>query len=276
MASVIPSPIGTWKKILIATKDTIAGGVTWLAYEFIGEINQAPVDEGGAEADTWRKFVIKFEDITSLDAADDQQLAIDVVNMTSGAVDNTWTEGDYQAVAGQLGTFLDNSAGHFVSRLKATRIDAYIRAYAPIPQNYVPGSRIKHFVDSGPPQWSLALNKGFAGGANTAPQACSTITEVTAARRHWGRNYMPTIASSMVDTSGRYSTVPMEAMLGYWVTLYEALMNAEYLPVVPTCVADNQPRHALQGVTALRIDDTLDVIRRRRFENPRQVLELPV
>ena len=272
----IPSPVGAWKKILIATKDAVTAGVTYLSYEYIGEMQQAPSAAGGADADTWRKFVMKWEDTTSLDPADDQQLAIEVVNMTGGVVDNSWTEGDYMAVAGQLGTFMDGLVTTTCARLRCTRIDAYVRAYAPLPANYEPGQKVKHFVDSGPPVWNLAVNKTGTGGNDMAPQVCSTITEMTAARKHWGRNYMPTIGSASVDSRGRLLPATQTQLLTWWHALYEALSNAEYLPVVPSVFANSVPTHALQGITGVRIDDTLDVIRRRRFNNPSTVTQLPV
>lgn len=259
----IPSPVGPWKKVLIYVKDTVISGVTYLAYEYAAEMDAASTEPGEAGADAWRKFTLKYENTLSNAAADDQYLSIEVVNLTGGQVDGSWTSGDYQAVQGVLGTLVDSLAGYITGYLTCTQLTAYARAFAPYGTTTSDG-KIKHFVDSGPPLFIHNWTKPSTGGQNAIPQACTTVTEMTATRAHWGRNFLPTLAPGNIGAGGRILTPVMQGILDAWDNAYTQLSNAEYLPVVPSTMANKVAAHTLQGVTGLRIDDVPDIQRRRR------------
>jgi len=276
VALPIPSPVGKWKKILIAVKDTVVSGVTYLAYEFVGEMDAAGSDPDDPNASTWRRFVYTFEDTTSNDPADNQQVSFEIVNMTGGSVDGSWTDADYNGCHVYLHQIFTTLAATFASRYHLTKVEAYVRAFNAYGGTYTPGVYYKHFADSGAPAWMANLNTPMAGDGRAAAQACSSFTERTPSRRHWGRTYLPTLGIGAYDTNGRVRGPAVDAIASAVHLAYDTLMANDWIPVVVTTMANRVPTHALQGVTAISVDDVPDVIRRRRLKNNVHVAVAPL
>jgi len=259
--------VAPWAKVIWKTKDTIISGITWLLYDQVEELLGAPSGGSTEVADFWMRYQYRFSDIVSQDDADDQYVSFDILNHTDGQVDSTWTGSDFTNVHSQLYQALQRIGGQLSGRLTISHVAAYAQAFNAVPPEGAIPNGYSDIVPSGGPSWQLALNSPCTGGSNMAPQVCSTVTEETPARRHWGRIYLPTVGSGAV-VNGRLA--PTEELL-YADAIHDAylsLMGSDYTPVVVSTRANKgQVVHALQGITGVRTDDVLDVVRRRRFKN---------
>jgi hypothetical protein len=210
-----------------------------------------------------------FEDTVSADTADDQQVSIDILNVTSGLPDSTWTETDYTTAASYIDAIAAVFLQHAAARYHYTRLDAYIRAFRPYTDP-------KPFALSGAPDWSATKNAIAIGTGSSAPQTSSTVTEVTPSRRHWGRMYSPGLDAGSILASGRLSATTVDGIVNTISARYEDLMQWQLFPVVPTTRVDGVAKRTLQAVTGIKVDDVLDVQRRRRFKHPTHSLEVGV
>lgn len=119
---------------------------------------------------------------------------------------------------------------------------------------------------------------GTAGASPQLPPQCAhTVTERTSSKRHWGRWYLPGTQGSALDNTGLLGTGPLGTFLTASVTLYNAARAAGSLPVVWSIQKPERPKKphgtlppapaAAYEVTSLQMDDLVDVIRSRRFQN---------
>jgi len=265
-----------WTKIAWKTRDTIVSGVTWLLLDRIEEMNGTPSDDQGDPADYWMKFQYRISDIVSQDTADDQVVSFNVVNHTNGIIDPTWNDDDFGWVEAALtGIFLD-TADRYSGRLTLTDVKAYAQSFNAIPPEGGIPNGYNDIVASGGPLWARTLNVPFVGASNMAPQVCSSVTEETPSRRHWGRFYLPTLAAGAL-ANGRVGTGTVDALANATSNAYNELFASDFQPVVVSTRANKgKVVHALQGVTGVRCDDVPDIIRRRRFKNALYHKILPV
>jgi hypothetical protein len=138
----------------------------------------------------------------------------------------------------------------------------------------------------GGPDWGV--------GATCPPQISCTVTEETGSRRHWGRFYIPGIAVGALDTDGSLLDARANSIAQLAATLYDSWQSRGVTPIVLGSIAPGQsltniiPVPIIGGtfdrwigknqtdervrvafpVTRVRVDDVLDVQRRRRFESP--------
>lgn len=268
----LPSPPATlppWAKVLYYVAETVAIGVGFLNFDFGAPMSSTGGAAGGPDPDTWRRFVLHFADNQSAEPADDQVFTVDVVNLTDGQVDSTWNQSDYDQAMYALGSFAAALRSHIVSRLVCDRISAYVMAFRPY-------SELKPFAESGPPEFVQAQAYAGAAGPNVGPQGCSTITEETPSRAHWGRIYSPTIGTTSIGNDGRLTGAARSALATALHDTYAALMTNQLYPVVPTTQVDKVPARTLQAVTGVRVDDVLDVHRSRRHKFAQNRTILPV
>lgn len=121
---------------------------------------------------------------------------------------------------------------------------------------------------------------GTGVGQSCPPQVAASVTEVTRIAKSWGRFYLPAVITGVIDGSGRLGATHLNGTNGLLtksVTLYDGL-NTDGTPVVVYSAAKParktkrgldlppQPARAL-AVESLQVDDTLDVIRSRRYEH---------
>lgn len=267
----LPSPPPTlplWAKVVYYIAETIAIGVSFAHFDWGSPFNSTDTAEG-EQAGTWRRYVSKWEDTSSSQTADDQYYTVDVVNITNGQVDGTWNDTDYNNVQQLLNTYNGLIASSICNRYQNTQIAAYIMGFTPY-------SNPKPFAKSGSPVKVWAVTHTGAGGSTGAPQVCTTVTEETPVRKHWGRMYLPTLGGSTIDVNGRLQVANVDAIAQAAHDTYGALMNNQYFPVVCTTQSEKQPLRALQTVTGVRVDDVVDVHRSRRhkFAAHRKILPL--
>lgn len=239
-----------------------------MAYEYAAELPTGELPVEGPEAGTWRRFVYTFENTVSGELADDQQMTWDVANVTDGLVDPTWNDTDYTTVTTGLNPLVQAIMGAVSSTLTCTSVKAYVRGYRAY-------SDPKPFIDGGPPQWVETF--ALPGGASSTvpPQGSSTLTEITASRRHWGRTYIPTIGASAIDVNGRLKTTEVDRIMAVAQTQYLYLWNNQFPVVIPTTQSAKVPTRVLQSVSAVRMDDVLDVQRSRRHKSALYRVTLP-
>lgn len=140
---------------------------------------------------------------------------------------------------------------------------------------------------AGGPDWGT-------GVTGLPPQCSSTVTELTDWRRHWGRFYIPGLATNYLATDGSLGSQAVtgfadaaEALYNSWnskgvtcVVLGSVKQDINVGVVFPNAIAGNlferwigkdltdTRRRVAFPVTGIRVDDVIDVQRRRRFEAP--------
>lgn len=250
--SPIPAPLPVWAKALLQIAPLVSGYL----YDVLTYANEAP------SVMQWRKLMVKAHITAGTPAAaDDAWCSWDLINITGGNVDNSWTTADYAACEARFDTFWTAYKPNFASWATISEYRWYVREFTPIG----PGNPFK---DSGPPARVTA--KAIAGTATSGaiPQASTTITEKTPWPHHWGRTYLPFFANQNI-ANGRLTTAVVDTLATAAQTLYAGLATDEFFPVVPVTSIKKDPARALVAVTNVQVDDVPDVVRRRR---PRNVL----
>lgn len=271
LQAVLPQPPPTlppWAKVLWYLAETVAIGVTYLQFDSGQEIQPTAGTPDDPTATTWRRFQMVYENNISVERADDQVFTIDLVNYTNNAIDNTWTPADYTVCDTNIGVFCATLVSVIPTWLTLTQIRAYRMTFNPY-------TNPKPFAASGAPEYMSTKNVPGTGGGLVAPQATTTVTELTPVRKHWGRFYLPTMASSVYAAGGRLATAQVDAIAAAANKMYGDLAANQFYPVVPVVQVDKQPVRALQGVTQVRVDDVGDVVRRRRYRSPNHTKTLP-
>lgn len=109
-----------------------------------------------------------------------------------------------------------------------------------------------------------------SAGTNTSamlpPQCSTTITEEITGRTHWGRFYLPGLASdsSVLTDDGRLAAGARAAINDAIAAAYQALNTGNIKPVVWTRIGTDPP--SVQEIIATRVDDIIDIQRRRRWQ----------
>jgi hypothetical protein len=134
--------------------------------------------------------------------------------------------------------------------------------------------------DGSPGEVDFVQPKALAGlSANAAlpPQVACSITEILGAesRRHWGRFYLPGLATHTLATDGSWLPAHVVTIADQAAILYNAWTTTEVQPIV---WVGRAPAGAsgFAAVTEIRVDNIPDVIRRRRFEDVSQRETRPI
>lgn len=213
----------------------------------------------------WRRLQAIYTRATPTGTQEDKAVCtFDFVNITSGAIDGSWTAGDYTTVEGILDTMFTGIAGNQSNKVTLSQYRWYARAFLPVGQERPIKGGVNYFADSLIPE--RVVSKSIVGGSSNAIQmpyqVALSVTEKTPLPKHWGRFYIPNPAAVGFDAFGRW--MYSSAIAGYVGTAYDDLADANFYAVVPVGKS-----RALLGVTSLQVDDVPDVQRRRR---PRQTL----
>jgi len=244
--------------------------VIWVAPFVVGFLEN--LIDSGAEAPAdleWRKLNFRWQNTTSArDATDDNYVGFDFLNITSGAVDNTWTTGDYTTMEALADTFATSLGTVIPSNHDLMNYRWYRRGFNPY-------SSSKPFKESGPPL--RVTTKNIVGGAASSmpPQVALSVTEKTPWPSHWGRFYLPLGSGTIIASGGKIATSTVDAVANATNTFYNAAANAGFYPVVPVTQVNKTAQRLLLGVTQIQVDDVADVIRRRRYAAPTYKKILP-
>lgn len=117
---------------------------------------------------------------------------------------------------------------------------------------------------SGDPAFTITGGTAAATGSASAelpPQIAMTITLITAIRRRWGRIYIPGLTTAALDT-GRIGASTISTLANDFQAFGESLRGSGQGLVVW-----HRAGWTPEDVTSIRIDDTWDVQRRRRWDH---------
>jgi len=222
-----------------------------------------------ATPDEWRRWTAHFDVVDSAEPSDDFVTSFDIVNITGGAVDSSWTEADYGAVY----TYLSQLCIDWAARMQVGVTFNELRAYR---MSFRPVTDPKPFFLSGPPERAYGFGTPGVATAHQAPQVAYTTTELTPYRKHWGRNYWPAPGALNQILGGHIDPNFVDAWIQIVHDAYQGLMSNEFFPVVAVTQIDKAPARALLTLNGVQMDDVPDVIRRRRPENPTHLKVLPL
>lgn len=244
------------KWLVRSAGQAIPAGLAWLGSDLVSQ-PEAP------DTLEWRRFVIKWTRLTPVGTVEDfAQFKLDLVNITSDELDVTWTDADYAAVKTPIQTFCTAQLPRIAGSQTFSELRAYAMRFNPAPDPARP------FAETGSPRYVTTLT-GTGSIANTLPyQVAPTVTFRTAWARHWGRIYLPTPPTTMIDTNGRLTSTYTTSTGTAAKTMLSSLHDAGFYPVVPVGQLDKNSFHALLGITAVVVDDVPDIQRRRRAKQP--------
>lgn len=259
--SAYPTPVPVYAK-LAGYYDTLA--------PFDWAMDAIDYAESIGSDDTWRRLEVRYKNTAvGATSADDAFTTFDISNITAGAWDSSWTTADFTAAEGKFDTFFGALIPYCPSYFTVAEYRWYTRKFTPLPTSpIVPPNRDKPFEDSGPPV--RITSKAIIGTSspNTLPQMAATITERTPWPGHWGRNYFPVSAGSVLGTTGRIASTVITTMLNAADTLHSTLATAGFQIVIPVTQFNKQPHRCVLQTSQLEMDDIADIIRRRRWRNP--------
>lgn len=211
---------------------------------------------------SWTRWHVRWTKNTPAGVSEDLgEFKMDVLNITSGAVDNSWTSADLLVV-------------HNALYALRTALLPYLHSSQVFQQNVAYKMKFnnamdpkKPFLPTGPPVYlsSVSAQAGTGTGLQ-AYQVSGSVTFKTAFPRHWGRSYLPTPPNARLDTYGRFDSTYRSGVANAFRTCFDTLQAADMFPVIPLTQAEKQPLHALLGALEIQVDDIPDVIRRRRVK----------
>lgn len=263
----LPNPTSGWKlvKFLLRKADTLIPPA--LAYLSVS----AEREEAVADP-RWVRVVHVFQRATPTGTSEDfAQFKLDLVNITGGAIDNSWIASDVAAVEAALTTFWTTMRPEVCSIATLKERRYYAMGFNPTDPG--PGNRNASngsaFLNTGPPFNIVSVGSPGTGAGSMPYQVATSCTFKTAWAKHWGRAYVPNPwhTAGLVDANGRLVAAHRTAVADAFHDLFDTLANGDFLAVVPVTDLDKQTFHGLLGVTQAVVDDVPDVIRRRR---PRQ------
>lgn len=216
----------------------------------------------------WRKVMLIWSDNTAGGISADQCVTtLDLTNITGGALDSSWTTGDYTTCEGLMDTFVTAFKPYTQQRLKFTGYRWYKRQFTDVPSSPLPaGTRDEPFKDSGPPTRITTKSVTSTSTQVAVPQSAITVTKRTPWPHHWGRNYLPGIGAESLDITGRIKPAACDAIALAFHNLVTGLAAADFQVVVPCTQFDKDPIRALLQITSISVDDVVDVHRSRRLK----------
>lgn len=258
----LPAPLPLWAKVVIQ----VAPFALAQLYDYVTDHA-----EHDAEDMEWRRVQLVFTRTAPSGYGEDVATTkFDIMNITGGAPDSTWTTGDYTACETALNTWWTStktlvSANHTLKEFRWYRM-----RFAPILPGITNPKDDKPFVDALVPQRITTV--GAVGTNATSAynpyQVSSTLTLKTALPRHWGRCYVPGIGNAYVDTNGRWTSGFVTSFSSAAGTLLTSLQASDMFPVVPVRQHDGMIARALLTVGSLQVDNLPDIQRRRRPSSP--------
>jgi hypothetical protein len=236
------------------------GTLAWALWDaYIEEEDLVGEDIYGYE---WRRVEWSFSRPAPTGFSEDRAtFTMDIVNITSGGVDNSWITADYTTCETQLLAYWANVRPYVAPNHTLVEWRWFKQAF----EN--PLQATKRFRDHGPPERVTAVGTAGTASGSSYPifQTALTVTEQTALRAHWGRLYIPGCpAPSVTDQYGRATTAAVDAIATAFSNLYNNLRVANFPVVVPSTQHEGILEPVIFGVNAVQVDSTPDVIRSRR------------
>lgn len=258
----LPNPTSAWKYakwLLRGAEYVLPAAWAYLSPDLTGDEE--------AEDPVWMRWVLQWAVTTPSGLTDDyRQVKLDVLNITGGAIDNTWIAADFTSVRANMWNIWSAMSGITAQNHTLKEIRAYRMQFNPAdpgPGNRVAGNGL--FLPSGAPIYrELVSSSSVATGTVAPPQVSATVTLRTAHPKHWGRVYWPTPYAAGFDTQGRLASAYRTTLADVWHDQTGLMADNGFLACVPVGQAEKQTFHGLLGVTEYVVDDIADVQRRRR------------
>ena len=249
-----PNPATTWKAARWLVRQT--GHVLPFAYAYVSGLmtDETEAPDGLVWVRAWCYGTQATPAGTVEDVAG---FKLDIVNITDGAIDNSWITADYTQLLADLTLYLNDWKRFSSPTFTYTGVKLYAMSYQEA------GDIARPFNLTGPPVAQSTVSYVGTGAVVHPAQVAASITLKTGFPRHWGRFYLPHYGKAL-DANGRFTAADVEDMSDAVSALFDAMGGHGFLPVVPIGQIDKVPFHALQGVQDVQVDDIPDVIRRRR------------
>ena len=104
------------------------------------------------------------------------------------------------------------------------------------------------------------------------PQVSFNVTLETAFRKNWGRMCLPLTGRSGLASDGRALTSAVDTIADAAATMLNTIKGSStFVPVIYS-----RPSGLTQDISGVRVDDTYDIIRRRRYEGVPYRALLPI
>lgn len=255
LTPALPAPLVSKAKVIIKALARELGPLAGLlTYE---------TESSAPEDVAWDYVVLRWSRATPGGTAEDYaQIGFNIVNITGGDLDASWTTGDYTAVETALNEWWTTVKASIDDSHTLVDYRHYQRSFAN------PMTADKRFAEMGPPRRITTVGTAGTNVQTELPyQVAMSVTLKTPLPRHWGRVYLPGMASNKLGTNGRWASTPMSAIANATAELMDDLNGGGYFIVVPVTQISSVLTPALLNVTDIVVDDIPDVIRRRR---PRQ------
>lgn len=171
--------------------------------------------------------------------------------------DGGWTTDDRDTFHTALATLFNDIKGYISANVKLDEL-----RYYNVPAVSGP------YGDPAFTETAVGLVGIAAATGELPPQCACSITLHTASRRHWGRIYLPGLATGTISY-GRFSTTFVDGLAGSFDTFATTLRSGAQ-GIVIWDRTNWTPRDVQTG----RVDDVVDVIRRRRFDHSYHVADM--
>jgi len=196
------------------------------------------------------------------------------LNITAGAVDTTWTTGDFTGIEARLDTFWGSVQNRFpapAAGRESITLDRYRwhKFGAGITR---PNPAVR--------ETSKLLPGTYAGGP-LPPQCSMSVTLKTAVRRSWGRIYLPQMGISAVNELGRFGDIWVDSVrtafgtaMDGWaadqtpLVVWRPRKGGDLLKVVSGHLEVPDATSSALSDDTVQVDDIVDVIRSRRYDRP--------
>src|SRR3954451_167730 len=163
----LPSPTVTWKFLRFLIRE--APYVVPVAVKYL----EGALD-GNESVPTlaWMRWICEFSRASPVGTTEDRgQFKMDIVNITGGAIDSTWTTGDFTNVQAEFDNLITNVKAHVNPAWTFVGHKAYKMSYNVADPG--PGARSKAagwaFNPTGPPVWQTAVTTPMTGTAGGMP-----------------------------------------------------------------------------------------------------------
>lgn len=252
IAPQYPLPTPPWLRVAINVGPPL---VSWLTDYF---------DVFGVADDVedvqWRRLQVKFSRTAPTGLTEDAGInTYDIVNMSDGNLDTSWTDADFVTCETHFDRFHVDLAAAMTNTHTVDQYRWYKMQFNPLTLS-------EPFVPSGAPV--RVIEKNMVGSSPSFPlpfQVAMSVTEKTPLRKHWGRVYLPGMSGAQLASAhGRWDSAKLATMANSVQNLHEDLNDDQFIPHVPVTQFNGQPVRSLYGIDKIQIDDIPDVIRSRR------------
>lgn len=227
-----------------------------------GAENIFDYQDAPATGPVYQQLQVLFDKTPGVGSAVERELFnVNLLNITSGDPDSTWTAGDFSGIEARFDTWWTAQKVYHSTSLKLAGYKWFQR------QVGVVSAGASHRL-------TLRSVAATASQDSLPAQVATSITLETGHRKHWGRIYLPAHTELNSDVYGRCSVGYVDAVALNWNNLMANLGTDQIFPVIvrhdPAGSTSSPPTKTpleLMTITGIHVDDVPDIIRRRRVQD---------